>query len=158
MFDGNSGGGNDGCAYDLACDPLKPVAPLCEGDGGVDASAPECTAPQSATCHAKCLPLTPNGCDCFGCCGFAFAGGEVHVRLTESCRSDRLGDTSACIRCTPVADCFNGCETCEVCTSRPLPAECTQPSCPSGATPCTESTPCPTGEYCLTGCCVEVVR
>jgi hypothetical protein len=33
-----------------------------------------------------------------------------------------------------------------------------QPSCPDGVTACSSTTPCPTGKYCSSGCCVYVVE
>jgi hypothetical protein len=161
FFDGNSGDGNDGCSRDLGCDPLQPAGITCasDGDGGtIDASSPTCTAPQSAMCRTQCTPLTPNGCDCFGCCAFAFFGNVVNVRLVDTCKTDLLGDTTKCPRCTPDPSCANDCTGCEVCTSRALPAECQTPTCESGRTPCTAASPCPNGQYCMTGCCVEILR
>jgi hypothetical protein len=154
-FDGNSGQGNDGCERDLACDPLKPGGATCEKD----AEPPVCN-PQPDLCLKSCLPLTPNGCDCFGCCSFPFGAGIVSVRLTKSCNSKSLDDVSRCIRCTPVADCKNDCATCELCTNRrELPPECgAKPVCPAGETPCKTSNDCAPGDYCLTGCCKLVVR
>src|SRR6185503_3337307 len=101
-----------------------------------------CPSPQAAPCLEKCRPLTPNGCDCFGCCTFD----ALHGRADEDggewvwlgsgvgdCPDgegtgafDLLGDTSACHPCIPVADCFNDCGVCELCFGRDeLPPECT---------------------------------
>src|SRR5512137_1572736 len=66
-FDFGNGPGNDDCYWDHRCDPLAPEAATCPFDqkmvGGKD-----CPAKQSAQCEKYCIPYTPNGCDCFGCC------------------------------------------------------------------------------------------
>jgi hypothetical protein len=185
LFDGNSGQGDDGCEWDLGCDPLKPAGDACQlGGGGSDAGntadaaddggdgggAPAdagptspplaCTTPQTQQCRDSCADRTPNGCDCFGCCSFPLGGGEVHVRLTATCNSKLLGDPSKCARCTPVPSCQNTCETCEICTGKTqLPASCTTgPTCPDKIPVCGADGSCPLGTYCVTGCCVVVVR
>lgn len=161
FFDGNSGQGNDGCQRNLGCDPRKPAGTTCDvdGDGGtIDPASASCTAPQSSMCRTQCAPLTPNGCDCFGCCAFAFFSNTVNVRLVDTCKMDLLGDEKTCPRCTPDPSCGNDCTGCEVCTSRPLPAECQTPACEGGRQPCTSTSPCPNGQYCMTGCCVEILR
>lgn len=87
-FDGNSGSGNDDCYWSHECDPLEPSATTCEYDP--DANIPgyggndDCTnaaMSQSATCEAFCEPLTPNGCDCFGCCQVDLGNQTVTVFL-----------------------------------------------------------------------------
>jgi hypothetical protein len=161
FFDGNSGEGNDGCSRSLGCDPLKPGGAACDGDGDggtIDPLSSACTAPQTAFCQSQCVPLSPNGCDCFGCCAFAFLGNTVNVRLVDTCKVDLLGDENKCPRCTPEPSCANDCTGCEVCTSRTLPAECQIPTCEGGRQPCTSTSPCPNGQYCMTGCCVEILR
>src|SRR5262245_14470936 len=64
FFDGNSGSGNDGCLWDLSCDPLNPGAPDCP----YDANQNNCPPPPTTACLDFCGDFTPNGCDCFGCC------------------------------------------------------------------------------------------
>jgi hypothetical protein len=82
---------------------------------------------------------------------------------------DTLDDADACVECVPSTDCFNDCAPCEYCIGRPAPAaDCdgtggaggapNQPQCPEGRVACTEETPCPETQYCLTGCCVPRVR
>ena len=70
FFDGNSGAGDDGCNWQLKCDPQS-VEPKCPYDQQYATQhANECSvsASQSQTCVDKCRKLVPNGCDCFGCC------------------------------------------------------------------------------------------
>lgn len=145
-FDFGNGPGNDDCNWDHRCDPLE-VAPNYYPEGMACAfdrqrvGGRTCPASQSRQCLDFCKPLTPNGCDCFGCCTFpqirgrsAAQGGEF-VWLGSrnnagdgSCTLDRVTDTAACHSCTPVADCFNDCGACEVCIGRPMPPpECFPP-------------------------------
>ncbi len=161
-------------------------------------------------CHSFCSPLTPNGCDCFGCCELPAGSGE-YVFLgtlgsdgspTCTLAAAEAGDHTACHPCTPVADCLNTCDHCELCLGRTtLPPDCFPPPPPpppvdaghypdggvipydAGPTPPDAATPdaatpdagppppprcgtgiqpcglptdpaCPTGQYCITGCCV----
>src|SRR5262249_32876189 len=95
---------------------------------------------------------------------------------TSSCTLDDITDVSLCRPCTPVGDCLNTCGHCELCIGRTtLPADCAPPPdagtpppdggtptpdggvyrCPAGVQPCglPGDVGCPTGLYCLTGCC-----
>jgi hypothetical protein len=93
FFDGNSGSGNDGCEWDITCDPLDPghwsknVIGKCDYVPGSDTSVPECDPdyPQSADCLNFCLTITPNGCDCFGCCQVTVGGDTKIIKLNFSC-------------------------------------------------------------------------
>ncbi len=168
-FDQDEGFGNDLCTWDHRCDPLEPdPSPLCGYRSPPPADA-MCPATQPEACHDFCGPLTPNGCDCFGCCELpAGSGSFVFIGATDSagngtCDLASATDPSRCPPCTPVADCLNGCGRCELCLGRTtLPPECT----PDGGTPPGErcepgiqacglpgDPPCPTGDYCITGCC-----
>ena len=55
FFDGNSGAGDDRCRYATEC--LY---------GTLSQDDPDCETSQA--CIDYCRRLTPNGCDCFGCC------------------------------------------------------------------------------------------
>lgn len=179
-FDQNAGPGNDGCYWSHACDPLS-VAPdyppsgdaRCEFDAnanvpGAGASCAELIVTQAEECLATCGPLTPNGCDCFGCCELpAGSGSHVFIGSTRggegSCREDTLDDPAACQRCTPVTGCFNPCDACEVCAGRPEPiASCSDATgqCGPGQAACGRAgqPACGLGEYCITGCCVVEPR
>jgi len=156
-FDFGNGSGNDDCFWDHRCDPLS-VAPNFPPEGDscpFEASRVGergCPATQSATCGEVCRPLTPNGCDCFGCCSFdeiadrpASAGGE-YVWIGSvfdgtndgSCTFADVEDTSLCKPCTPVGDCLNTCGRCELCIGRDpasLPADCFPPPGVDGGVP-----------------------
>jgi hypothetical protein len=164
----------DGCQYTHECDE-RSVAPSYPPTGrskcaydenvmlpGSDLTCADMRASQPAECLEVCLPLAPNGCDCFGCCELpgrsnrfvwvGAAGGEV-----SGCDLTVLDDEAVCPPCTPVPSCFNECEECEYCAGGVEPA----PSCggvvaecDGGRISCTGRTSCPQGHYCITGCCV----
>lgn len=166
-FDGDAGPGNDKCEWSHACDPLS-VAPDYPPSGesrcrfgssmGVDCAAAEAAQPQA--CLDSCLPVVPNGCDCFGCCELPGGSGNYHYigvgRGAAGCQRDTLNDAKACPPCTPVPSCFNDCAKCETCVDRaPDPSCSPSGACPAGGRPCGAEAPCDTGDYCVTGCCVR---
>jgi hypothetical protein len=125
FFDGNSGQGDDGCNWDLRCDPANPggsAAKSCP----YDANKNNCPTMQSAKCIKNCAKLAPNGCDCFGCCAVQTGGMTVNVLLGSGCTADKFGDPAVCARCTMSTTCVNLCEKCEICLGQPAP---TDPSC-----------------------------
>jgi hypothetical protein len=145
-FDAGNGSGSDQCRWDHRCDPLSvapdfpPEGPTCPYDRNM-VGGMTCPNTQPARCVETCRPITPNGCDCFGCCTFpairgrpAAMGGE-YVWLGSrdamgngSCTLAAATDTSRCKPCTPVPSCFNDCGPCEVCIGRPMPPpECFPP-------------------------------
>jgi hypothetical protein len=151
-FDANTGAGDDHCEWNIQCDPLDPGATI---GCNYDPNFGQCELEQLPECLDFCLPLVPNGCDCFGCCEidgvFRFVD---HVQ----CGSD---DPSACPACTPSPSCINSCEAdaCELCflqTLEELAPGCTEPSCPAQAQHCTDPHDCPPGEFCQLGCCREI--
>jgi len=171
-FDGNSGSGNDGCLFNSKCLPGS-TEPKCPYDP-VAAKDPKQCPPPSEKCIKYCKPLTPKGCDCAGCCDVYDSAGGLHtVKLTTTCTYETLGDATKCPTCTKIADCSNPCGKCDFCLGKlTLPPECypatpdggTAPdappppppgSCPDGLTACSPTTPCATGLYCLTGCCIK---
>jgi hypothetical protein len=171
-FDRNAGSGDDGCGWSYRCDPLS-IAPAYPPTGMTMCEyAPEnpaCgAAADLAACEAGCLPLTPNGCDCFGCCELPAESGRFVWLGSEALDDARCGlssdDPRACKPCTPVAACQNTCEACELCVGKAaLPAACaggTGPLCPEGSRACDVSVPgtCGSQEYCVTGCCVLLPR
>lgn len=179
FFDNGNGAGHDDCRFSHQCDPLS-IAPdypptgssLCAYDenvlvSGGSESCADLRAQQSDSCLAVCGPLTPNGCDCFGCCelpagSFHFVGLGYGAGSTP-CNSDNLDDPKACPPCTPVDSCMNPCDACESCIGRPEPlASCTDSStaCASLYPPCNTSGGmlCPEGSYCITGCCIPEPR
>jgi hypothetical protein len=191
-YDDDNGSGNDGCSWDKRCDPLSPG-----GDGMCRHTTPtppsaRCAAEQSMACLDFCLPRTPNGCDCFGCCELpARSGRFVFLGTTgadgnPSCTREHVDDPARCRPCMPHPSCVNPCERCELCVGRDpatIPADCfppppadgglpvdggpppdgatpvdmgaPDPRCSGGRQPCglPGDPPCPSGLYCLTGCC-----
>jgi len=153
-FDSNSGAGNDECYWNHACDPNS-VAPSYypEPENGAQCaynpnantpgtpkSCAELDATQKQVCHDVCGPLTPNGCDCFGCCELP-AGGGKYVFLgsvdkttkAPSCKLADLADPDKCHPCKPVTACLNTCGVCELCIGKDmLPPECFPPDPPDG--------------------------
>lgn len=151
FFDGNSGSGDDGCRYHTDCLYGKTPPP-----GGGSACF-DCKV--SKHCVDFCQQLTPNGCDCFGCCDVHRADGSmVSVLLAPTCSLDSIEDKKVCPRCVPSSDCRNDCGRCELCPGRSvddLPEDCQQtPACGAGASTCSTERPCPSPDlYCQQGCC-----
>jgi len=160
-FDSGNGAGSEDCRYSLRCDRLA-VAPdyppsgdsSCSYDEnakipGTSASCSELYDTQPAGCAETCGPLTPNGCDCFGCCELP-AGSGSFLWLETS------------LPCTPVPGCLNKCDPCEACVGRPEPL----PSCTDTSGACTgyrtcggaTEERCQPGAYCITGCCIPEPR
>jgi hypothetical protein len=158
FFDGNSGSGDDGCKWNLACDPSSPGAPKCP----YNPNAKNCGDPQSQACKNACVPLTPNGCDCFGCCEIKTAdAGSVFVKLDQTCTVQTATDPTKCKPCTQVPDCLNPCDRCEICVGKPtIPLDCDggAQGCPNNQQSCSQNVLCPNGFYCLTGCCIPQVN
>lgn len=167
-FDADAGPGNDMCDWSQQCDRLS-VAPDYPPSGdsrcefGVEAPGKpvDCAAlaQQPTACVESCLPLVPNGCDCFGCCELPARSQQFHFigrgRGALGCELDALDDPEACPPCTPVKSCFNECDPCEACVGSELDPTCSAPAaCPSGQA-CGIDAPCPVDHYCVTGCCVS---
>lgn len=163
-FDFGNGPGNDDCHWDHQCDDLQPEVD-CAYDEEMLGSD-DCPADQSDECLDFCRPLTPNGCDCFGCCTFPeLDGGYVWIQNLDedgdgTCTFDAITDPEKCPPCTPVEDCSNDCAECEICVGQEeLPPECEEQVCPDGTQQCGQpgDDACPEGSYCVTGCCANVV-
>lgn len=181
-FDQDEGPGNDQCNWDHRCDPLQPDHnPLCRYRDPPPPDA-NCPATQAEHCLEFCLErLTPNGCDCFGCCDLPGGSGNwvfigtVNAAGVGTCTLEDAADHDLCHPCTPVASCLNSCGPCELCLGRTeLPPECfpggdpdagtdggTPPGdrCPPEIQPCGLPTDplCPDGYYCITGCCQPMI-
>jgi len=156
FFDGNSGQGDDGCIWNLRCDPENPGANIgCEYTGNNNCDN-ESQASWDQECIDFCLPYVPPGCDCFGCCVVDTPEGEVHVFLnsdeTGECALDNL---EACQSCTFNEMCGNPCDgECELCFGQDeLPPGCDNAECKFGD-PCDTVADCPSDWYCLQGCCL----
>ncbi len=180
-FDQDTGAGDDQCYWSHECDPYS-VAPDFPPSGdshcayqpdvkipGTDASCQELSETQQGRCLDVCLPLTPNGCDCFGCCELpAQSGNYVWIGSSTqnvgTCDEAHLDDPTACHPCTQVTSCLNKCDACEVCVGRTTPlADCGSSNplrCPNGYAACGQpgEPDCDLGYYCTTGCCVPTPR
>ena len=133
-YDKDQGGGNDGCSFDARCDPESPDE-ICPYEEPPPPPA-NCDDMQSAACLDFCQPLTPNGCDCFGCCLIGgetlFVGTYDPDTDTHTCTLERAlaDDFDACHPCTQQMDCFNPCGRCELCLGKgpeDLPDDCFPP-------------------------------
>jgi hypothetical protein len=172
FFDGNSGAGDDKCEWNLKCDPLN-TSGICP----YDKNYKNCPATQADQCKKYCAALTPNGCDCFGCCTVTLPGGGTKdVKLSSTCSVADINDPAKCNPCTKVADCQNDCGPCELCIGKttidpscaPADAGTTDSGTPDplagqtcsipGAQACNAQAPCPNGTYCVTGCCIQIVN
>lgn len=174
-FDQDSGFGNDGCLWSSVCDPRSPEGASCAYDPAAklprQGDCPTLATTQVAECASICGPLTPNGCDCFGCCEIPGAPtpvwvGSVDALGSPTCDAAHVADPSRCHPCTQVEACRNPCDTCERCVGKTeLPpscgmgVDCPAPVCPQGQ-PCGAAClgPCPAGQACITGCCTESLR
>jgi len=152
-WDQDTGSGNDTCNWSHYCDPFEAQAPTATMpeigcNYNPNANVPGASVPagqkdceyllnnQTTTCSTFCKPLTPNGCDCFGCCEnpnspgtYVFAGSLDTQTGQPSCKSDpaTLADQTKCKPCTPVPGCQNTCGHCELCFGKTtLPPDCYQ--------------------------------
>lgn len=136
-WDANSGSGDDDCHWTHQCDPNEAMDPghpepnsKCPYDANANVPGTGLTCDvlsqtQSMTCGDVCGPLTPNGCDCFGCCELP-AGSGKHVWLGSedeatgqgSCTIADINDPTKCEPCLPVPSCYNPCGICELCVGK----------------------------------------
>lgn len=186
FFDGNSGGGNDGCNQHVCCLLGATTKAECTtkltglvnnpGQEGSKYNVAECFAPMGsavvpAKCTMTCGPLTPPGCDCFGCCTLCDPAipGCADIALnpvtSPGCTTSTLGDPAICKRCTKVPSCGNtqcGGNTCILCPGQDpstLPAGCNgDAQCAPGQAECGSDATCGAGLYCSAGCCIEVIE
>jgi hypothetical protein len=181
-FDQDTGPGNDNCYWSHKCDPLS-VAPGFPPSGdskcgyarntqipGTSLGCDQLAIQQLQQCERYCLPLTPNGCDCFGCCELPTGSGNYVwlgsvVNNVGSCERAQIADPTKCMPCTPVTACLNDCAECELCIGKAvIPEHCrrddagTGTQCAPGIQPCglPEQELCPPRSYCITGCCIPV--
>ncbi|MBS1121720.1 MAG: putative secreted protein [Deltaproteobacteria bacterium] len=177
FFDGNSGGGDDGCDIHVCC--LLGAATVADcpiGQNQYDPAncpPPIGTTPLSQLCIDTCGALTPPGCDCFGCCTLCDPNNPsmcydviTNPATSPDCTADVLADPTKCHTCTQVPSCGNpecGGTTCILCpgqTQTDLPAECNgTTTCPSGVTSCAGGAACPANTACDAGsqCCVGII-
>jgi hypothetical protein len=166
-IDSNSGAGNDECYWSHSCDPLEPSGCTYNPEQSIPGTSGTCQSlldEQLPACADYCGPLTPNGCDCFGCCDVTLDDAStVTVYLgtldgaVGTCNLDVVEDPALCHPCTQVNGCLNTCEECEICLGQvELPPGCEKQVCPEGIQPCglAGQDPCPETLSCITGCCV----
>jgi hypothetical protein len=148
FFDKSSGAGMSGCVWSHKCDPheiapdFSPEAgcnydPKAKVPGANGQSCAQLNTTQAQMCLDTCGPLTPNGCDCFGCCYFDKAVSATNPTGTvwlgsqdtagvQTCAADAVADPTKCHPCLTVAGCYKPCAKCELCLGKTtLPPECT---------------------------------
>jgi len=175
FFDGNSGMGDDGCNWELKCDPAN-VGAGAAASCPYDPSYNNCPGAQSQKCINSCEALTPKGCDCFGCC--QVDGVDHPIRLDPTCTAADFGDPTKCPVCTQQTSCMKTCGPCQLCLGRTtLDPSCTtsgaggaggssgaggsggpQPQCLSDQIVCgTNASLCPERTICISGCCEVMI-
>jgi len=168
FFDGNSGAGDDGCDIHVCCLLGAPDRASCPF-GANQYDPAQCNTPETQACVALCAPLTPPGCDCFGCCTLCDPVTNVcrdvltNPAVAPNCDADHLSDPVACPACIQRTDCGTPCgaEMCVLCPGQDpndLPPECNgSTQCPAGHAECGPGAPCPTDQFCSVGCCIDGV-
>jgi hypothetical protein len=163
FFDPNAGQGDDNCRWDVRC-YMGSSGNACPFNSTMLGGA-SCPNQQSAACTSYCLPLTPNGCDCFGCCIFPGASQAVLISSRPggtgmvSCELNEVNDPTQCMPCQIQNSCFNPCDAanCEMCAgTNTIPGSCGGvQTCPTGHNRCglVGQPSCPAGQACITGCC-----
>jgi hypothetical protein len=160
FFDGNSGMGDDGCQWELKCDPSN-IGAGSAASCPYDPNAHNCPTTQSQKCIDHCQAITPNGCDCFGCC--VVPGVAYPIRLDATCTAASFGDAAKCPACTQQTTCMKTCGPCQLCLGKTtLDPSCTSsdggvptPTCEAGQAVCgTNPNLCDETTTCVTGCCV----
>jgi hypothetical protein len=159
FFDGNSGM----CQVHTCC--LLP-APCDEETYGIFNPETDCALADS--CVEDCVPLTPPGCDCFGCCTICAPGnGEcfdilISTAISPDCDVNDLG-SDACVKCVKSEVCSapdcdpDACILCPGQSDDDLPPGCDGDNqCPGGAT-CKTSGDCEGNDYCSNECCIDTV-
>jgi hypothetical protein len=171
FFDGNSGAdfGQQISTCCLLPDGECPASSGGGGDGvGAFDRATDCAYSQDAIDY--CAPLTPPGCDCFGCCTVCVEAGCFDIlanpAVSPDCSQETAG-TAACPVCQKVAACDGGAcnadpDDCVLCPGESptdLPGTCNGANaCPGGAqTACPSGTECDSASYCQAGCCVAAI-
>jgi hypothetical protein len=170
FFDGNSGGGDDKCKYHTCC--ILDLTQQPDGKCPANLQPPMFNPSQcvlSAECINNCAPLTPPGCDCFGCCTICDGDNcrDIYTNpaVSVGCTLETLDDPSKCMECTKTEECSGGscdnsnCELCPGQTTEDLPPECGETqACPDGHDVCVVGEGgCPAGEYCSNGCCIASI-
>jgi len=165
FFDGDSGHGNDGCLMHTCCLLAGECPPELKPEQFDPA---DCEVSQD--CIDYCAPLTPPGCDCFGCCTICNDHGCFDVltnpQVAPDCTTANVHDEAFCPACVKTSDCGPGdgdcypleCNLCPGMTPDDLPDWCEgQNTCPDDLIPCVDDSECPDGRWCSTGCCIHEI-
>ena len=175
FFDGDSGAGNDGCNVHVCC--LLGAQTVADCPIGAnqynpaDCPPPLGTKPLPQQCIDVCAPITPPGCDCFGCCTLCDPANPsmcydiiINPAVSPGCDSTHLADPNVCKTCQKTDTCGSGeCggQTCILCPGQDpgtLDPGCNGAMCPNGEQQCDVNNPtCPTGTYCSAGCCIGTI-
>jgi hypothetical protein len=159
FFDGNSGEGDDKCSIHTCC-----LLDVCPSTLQPTYNPAECTPSQD--CINNCEPLTPPGCDCFGCCTVCDDLGCVDIytnpAVAPDCDELSIRDPAKCPTCTQSSQCGTPCTgECVLCPGQDpsdLPMTCTNPTCPDGLSSCMTTSDCNADEYCAAGCCIRAIE
>jgi hypothetical protein len=157
FYDGNGGSGNDGCEIHVCC--------LLAGECPFTSPPYDPASCQvSDECIANCEPITPPGCDCFGCCTICDDLGCADILTNPAsaplCDESVIHDASKCPPCKKHPACDGGecgsadCVLCPGQTEADLPPECAGHQCPGSEAPCDVNTDCLSTEFCSAGCCI----
>jgi len=186
FFDGDSGAGNDGCNQHVCCLLGAMTKQECINDlqglvnnpqtEGNKYDITQCYKPLGTVdipqqCINVCGPISPPGCDCFGCCQVCDPATsmcytiDVNPAVSPDCTPDTLGDPTKCKRCVQNTLCGEsacGGTTCVLCPGQDpntLPPECNgSGSCPAGDVACGSGGTCDVGTYCSNGCCIGTIQ
>jgi len=170
FFDGDSGGGNDGCSQHVCCllqaANIQECSQLAPNSNYNKYDKNKCYKPWGnvtvpSKCSMNCGPLAPPGCDCFGCCTICNADGcrdiAQNPAISPNCNSDNVNDAGAdgvidtaddpCKACVKATNCGStGCAY-DGTSCTPCPGQCDangvcDPPLPSN---CGGNTTCPQG-------------
>ena len=159
FFDGDSGGGNDGCSTHVCCllqaggstpnanDDITACMALAPESNYNKYDRNKCYQPFGNTpvptkCTMNCGPLAPPGCDCFGCCTVCDAGGcrdvVLNPAVSPNCTQDTISNNG------PDGQDNTGDEPCKRCTKTANCGSntCASPTCTDVSNPAC-CTPCP---------------
>ena len=169
FFDGDSGAGNDGCNIHVCCLLDVNQTGECPAHLRPQQYDPNNCTP-SQTCIDICRPISPPGCDCFGCCTVYDDSGtpydvllNTNDDLSAECDEDNLDDPTKCLPCTKIDACNVDCDptNCILCPGQSpddLPPDCNnQNECPDLLTPCSTNDDCSDNQFCATGCCIDQI-
>jgi hypothetical protein len=173
FFDGNSGGGDDGCAIHVCCLLGVTTDADCTQDNKYDHN--KCPPPigtgaaLSQQCINTCGKLAPPGCDCFGCCTICDPTTKVctDIIINPTVSPDCSTDPTKCLTCTKNTLCGGGecsaedgsCVLCPGQDPEDLPDTCMGNTCPNGEQTCGGAGDmlCPDTTFCSNGCCIGVI-